>query len=58
MQPDTKKKIKIIFDDLPLWFKNETRYLTYHEKKLFLENVIIKIVIMKGSLKLQNLEYY
>ncbi len=34
----TLKKIKIIFDDLPLWFKNETSYLTYLEKKLFLEN--------------------
>ena len=32
------KKIKINFDDLPLWFQKEASFLSDYEKKQFLEN--------------------
>lgn len=53
------KKISIIFEDLPLWFKNETSYLTYSEKKIFLENFNKEPslhIVFKDKEKLKNFE--
>mgnify|MGYP001285644933 CR=1 FL=1 len=53
------KKINIEFKDLPLWFKNQTKYFTAVQKKSFLNNFIKKPnihIVFKDPKLLLNFE--
>ncbi len=53
------KKIKITFDDFPIWFKNRTNSLTNIQKKHFINNFIQEPslhIVFKDIEKLENFE--
>ena len=53
------KKIKIRFNDLPLWFKNKTSLLTIKEKNIFLKNFFLEPdvhIVFKNNEKLNKFE--
>ncbi len=53
------KNINIIYDDLPLWFKEKTKTLTILEKSLFLKNFNKEPslhIVFKNSQKLKKFE--
>tara|TARA_B100001057_G_C22808572_1_gene934460 strand:- start:568 stop:1833 length:1266 start_codon:yes stop_codon:yes gene_type:complete len=53
------KNIKIDFNDLPLWFKNQSTSLTNNEKDIFLNNFTKKPslhIVFKNEIKLHKFE--